>query len=327
MSRVKDQQPTSDGSEANQFPDLLEANDTLDASTIPPPPSNLWVVKDANSNRAGGIWIVGPQNAAEFGDTAKTPLVEEHRFVAQRYAWPPVLYGGRKCHVRVYGLITCDGRAFVDKRAFLHVANEPFSHSFNEGEFQEAVHITNCCANSHDESKFAGEFCADMEATEFGIYEGETVVPLYEFFASISASVAELSRRAFPFLRGGEANNGFEYLGMDFILSYDTNNTPVAYMLEVNAPPSLDTATGLSHAENLHDDVIRDILTLWVFPKVTASAIENPGGWKCVLTSETILRMEILLSLFLPRRLFSTRFGGPSTSAGVPRFTTRLMPT
>jgi Tubulin-tyrosine ligase family len=193
-----------------------------------------------------------------------------------------VLYDGRKCHVRVYGLMTSDGRAFVHRRAFLHVANEPFLYKSKESEFLASVHITNCCANSHDKLKFAGEICADMEATDFSEHGGHTVVPLADFFSSISASIAELSRRSFPFLRGGEANNGFEYLGMDFILSYDANNVPVVYMLEVNAPPSQDTATGLSHAESLHNDVIRDILTLWVFPKVTSQAAENPGGWKCV---------------------------------------------
>jgi selenocysteine lyase/cysteine desulfurase len=280
MWSSENQMPSDDDGEYH-FPDLLKSDEAVNVSQIPPAPKNLWVVKDANSNGAGGIWIVGPQNAKEFQEST-TPLLEEHRYVAQRYAWPPVLYDGRKCHVRVYGLMTCDGRAFVHKRAFLHVANEPFLHQSNESEFLASKHITNCCANSHDELKFAGEICADMEATDFSELGGQTVVPLADFFLSISASVAELSRQSFLFLRGGEANNGFEYLGMDFILSYDANNEPVAYMLEVNAPPSQDTATGLPHAETLHDDVIRDILTLWVFPKVTGHAIESPGGWKCV---------------------------------------------
>jgi hypothetical protein len=82
--------------------------------------SSLWVVKDASSNGAGGVWVVGSGNYDQFCDNAVSPLIEEHRYVAQRYAWPLVLYGGRKCHVRVYGLLTSDGRAFVHRRAFLH---------------------------------------------------------------------------------------------------------------------------------------------------------------------------------------------------------------
>jgi hypothetical protein len=85
---------------------------------------------------------VGPQNAME-SEKSTTPLLEEHRYVAQRYAWPPVLFDDRKCHVRVYALMTCDGRAFVHKRAFLHVANEPFSYQPNESECLASKHITN----------------------------------------------------------------------------------------------------------------------------------------------------------------------------------------
>jgi selenocysteine lyase/cysteine desulfurase len=145
------------------------------------------------------------------------------------------------------------------------------------------VHITNCCANSHDPTKFSGEILADLQSTDarLSTESGETIVALGSFWDSISASVAELARRTSPFLQGGEANNGFEYLGMDFILSY-SEGKPVAYLLEVNAPPSQDTATGLAHAEDLHDTVIRDIFSLWIFPKVNGFGPEVPGGWRCV---------------------------------------------
>ena len=44
-----------------------------------------------------------------------------------------------------------------------------------------------------------------------------------------------------PFIQGGEVNGGFEYLGLDFILSHKQQENgdhpkPVAYLLEVNAP-------------------------------------------------------------------------------------------
>lgn len=303
------------------FPDLLIRNGAC-PSQVPEEPSSLWVVKDAFANGAGGIFVVDANNAQELISTESNqgPLYEDHRYVAQRYAWPPVLYDGRKCHVRVYGLITSDGRAFVHKRAFLHVANDLFSYKNNSttdatatsnskekgataslsqsqgrSHFKDSVHITNCCANSHDNAKFAGEILADLEATEFAVDPGtgQTIVPLGPFFPSMKASLAALAQRSWPFVSGGQANNGFEYLGMDFILSYqkhqpaDTINdnnaqVPVAYLLEVNAPPSQDTATGLKHAEDLHDEVIRDIMSLWVVPKVTEGLMaENPEGWRC----------------------------------------------
>lgn len=307
---------TTDATTAPIFPDLLTDNGKC-PSHLPPAPSSLWVVKDAFSNGAGGIWVVdqgsahtldsisidnnSSSNSSSTSITYKNdgPLYQEHRYVAQRYTWPPVLYGGRKCHVRVYGLITADGRAFVHRRAFLHVANDDFSYNDNSHNTddsnnncgQDSVHITNCCANSHDDSKFAGEILADLEATEYSVEgeTGQTIVPLGPFFESMKDSLAALTERSMPFLSGGQGNNGFEYLGMDFILSYkDSSNQtttaprqPVAYLLEVNAPPSQDTATGLKHAEDLHDTVIGDILSLWVFPKVTDGVYpETPGGWR-----------------------------------------------
>jgi len=326
------------------LPDLLVNNGSCPAAQdLPQEPSSLWVVKDAFSNGAGGIWVVDAASAHTLNTTTNNttnsnndkttnnavvdgPLYEDHRYVAQRYAWPPVLYGGRKCHVRVYGLIAADGRAFVHKRAFLHVANDVFSykeaeatqqnqqqeegtpttalskHQQSQMYFQDSVHITNCCANSHDDTKFSGEILADLEATEFSVDSetGQTIVPLGAFLPSMKSSLAALTEGAFPFISGGQGNNGFEYLGMDFILSYkdftsqeDTTQSlqqpimqPVAYMLEINAPPSQDTATGLKHAEDLHDDVIRDILKLWVLPKVTEGAYsEDTGGWRLAYTA------------------------------------------
>ncbi|KAL7435375.1 hypothetical protein ACHAXH_003225, partial [Discostella pseudostelligera] len=397
---------------------------------LPPPPSptNLWVIKDAMSNGAGGIWIVDESNVHDFflveeskhqddvddinegvnnvngnnhghcnktiattttsssssSSTTISPktailLHPTHRYVAQRYAWPPTLYNGRKCHVRVYALITCTGEAFIHRRAFLHVANELFAFTGDlhrgggdeyDGErsgkkvFHSSVHITNCCANSHDASKFAGEICVDLEqmshpsddtAHNIDVCDvnmpssPSDPVPLGEYLPSISASVAALAQSFLPFLRGGEANGGFEYLGLDFVLSsveeagdfddcnqrngvkeslkvntgngafapvidmqlYSTETTvtrkrrqPVAYLLEVNAPPSQDTATGLQHAEDLHDAVITDLLRLWVLPNVEPSWLSNRwrsrsgtstfhvdnddidhhscGGWRCV---------------------------------------------
>jgi selenocysteine lyase/cysteine desulfurase len=283
MEETPKQQCEQDEIPVQQFPDILHDNISYAPSKFPKAPSNLWVVKDATSNGAGAIWVVGPENFERYASPDSTPLYEGHRYVAQRYVWPPVLYGGRKCHVRVYGLLTSDGRAMVHKRAFLHVANDGFGYLQEGGRFQDSVHITNCCANSHDDDKFSGEILADFEQEEFGELQGQQVVPLAKFFPSIRACVASMARRFLPFLQGGAANNGFEYLGMDFILSYSTcgEQNPVAYLLEINAPPSQDTATGLAHAEDLHNTVFRDLMSLWVLPKVTGVP-EIPGGWRCV---------------------------------------------
>ena len=157
------------------------------------------------------------------------------------------------------------------------------------GAFEPSVHITNCCANSHDEAKFSGEICADLgrslpaDASEdYAGISAATAIPLGDYLPSISSTLAALARKSMPYISGGMPNGGFEYLGMDFILSPGG----VAHLLEVNAPPSQDTATGLPHAEELHDDVIRDLLTLWVLPKVDKTKKSNPGGLRCVYKPE-----------------------------------------
>ena len=292
------------------LPDLLHRRkDVIMQKIIPTSPQNLWVIKDSNANGVGGIWVVDESNAHELLLPTASALIEEHRYVAQRYVWPPILYGGRKCHVRVYALLTAEGKAFVHKRAFLHVANEEFcmhssdidskqdevnqSHHSN---FDPSVHITNCCTNSYNEEKFTGEICANLTSKQSvrvamddcANDSNTNDVPLGDFFPSICASVATLAQAMSPFIQGGEVNGGFEYMGLDFILSYKQQENgehqqPVAYLLEVNAPPSQDTANGLAHAETLHDDVLRDLVEMWVIPKVEGCRehrVEN--GWQCV---------------------------------------------
>lgn len=256
-----------------------------------PPPEvlNWWVVKDAGANGAGGVWVVGTDTANEFATNG--PLMESHKYVAQQYVWPPVLYEGKKCHVRVYTTVTCDGKAFVHQRAFLHVANDLFTIYGNDTQstnnFEDCVHITNCCANSHDDTKFAGEILAHFGQTEYSVDEKtqQPVVPLADFFPSVQVTVSEVVSRIFQnrLLEGGLRNNGFEYCGMDFMLSYkpqdDGKALPVAYLLEINSPPSQDTASSLPHAEDLHNEVLRDWMTNWVIPRVDPTIPIRSGGW------------------------------------------------
>jgi len=259
-----------------------EAMNRITSSKLPPSPKHLWVLKDAHSNGAGGIWILSPSNVSQFLPPSISPLQPQHHYVAQRYAWPPALYHGKKCHVRVYALLTSDGKAHVHQRAFLHVANDTFVLEEGEGIFEPTVHITNCCANSHDEEIFAGEICVRLT-------ESSSDLSIHPFYSSICASIKALAKSAFPFLQGGEGNGGFEYLGLDFMLSYRSTSKdglePIAYLLEVNAPPSQDTATGLLHAEGLHNEVISDLLSLWVYPHVCGSVVRR-GGWECVYQDE-----------------------------------------
>ena len=273
---------------------LWRSNDDDEAPTtlvdllpdLPPlslPNPHWWVLKDASSNGAGGIWMLHPSNWSELTSPLTSPLFDHHSYVAQAYVWPPVLYGGRKCHVRVYAVLLSNGQAHVHRRAFLHVANDVFDTK----QSRDTVHVTNCCANSDDPDKFAGEIPADLEAGSseecFRTTSGPAVVPLGAYGPAIRRRVAQWAKAVAPWVQGGSANGGFEYLGIDFGLTSDGD----AQILEVNAPPSQDTATGLPHAEELHDTVLRDLIHLWVVPKVTGAA-SVPGGWTCVCQADQL---------------------------------------
>jgi selenocysteine lyase/cysteine desulfurase len=291
-------------------------------------PSNTWVIKDAQANGNGGIWfdILHESSFSSLSNRSVTPTIpfQDHRYVAQKYVWPMVLYQHRKCHVRVYVMLTNDS-AFVHRRCFLHVANETFG--FDDGtcaderqcehgrDLNPSVHITNCCANSHDRAKFAGEICANLSRDGIGrLDEGTTEeIGLKPFFPSISASIRELARKSKMFVQGGDMNNAFEYLGLDFILSYEQNDhqkhveqlTPVAYLLEINCPPSQDTATGLKHAEDLHNEVLSDWMKAHVVPIVNgccSSSDSNFRGWIRVYEDDSVTHNRNKIESILPSK-------------------------
>jgi hypothetical protein len=117
---------------------------------------DLWVLKDAEANGAGGVWVLSQHRwrklcgvAAEGLANAdlKSPLREGHRYIAQRYLGCRgsrrmandqgdnagcgrglALWYGRKCHIRCYAVVTGDLAVWLQRRAFLHVANKPFVH-------------------------------------------------------------------------------------------------------------------------------------------------------------------------------------------------------
>lgn len=299
-------------------------------------PSNTWVIKDAQANGNGGIWfdILQDLSFTSLSNRSVTPTIpfQDHRYVAQKYVWPMVLYQHRKCQVRVYAILTNDS-AFVHRRCFLHVANEKFGFNDeactnDEGscenmecvsslgqDLNPSVHITNLCANRHDLTKFAGEICANLSVYGIGtLDDGVTEeIGLKPFFPSISASVRELAKKSKIFVQGGDRNNAFEYLGLDFILSYEKSDhqeheqqmTPVAYLLEINCPPSQDTATGLKHAEDLHNEVLSDWMEAHVIPIVNGckrTSDSNFRGWMRVYQDNTVTRSPNQVETILPSK-------------------------
>jgi len=320
---------------------------------------DLWVLKDAESNGAGGIWVLsrhrwrdlcGVTNALSPTHTVRSnplslaiaataaasatspglpssPLHEGHRYVAQQYVASPRappfarakavedrgsglrLWRGRKFHIRAYAVLTGDLGVFLQRRAFLHVANKPFVGG-KGAESDDEVHITNCCANSDNEQRFAGEIVIndlgdpnpfpDLENCneEGGIDDEDADVvarvaqsskptqqkeesvaspqpasspshphSFARAFADMRTILASLVGGAAPFLEAQRSPHDVEYMGVDFMV----DSAGRAWLLECNCPPSQDTATGLPHAEALHDAVIGDLIDAFVLPVVTSN--------------------------------------------------------
>ena len=123
-----------------------------------------WVVKDAGANGSAGIWVLGGGNWRDV--VAKVD--EGARLAVQQYVARPMLWRGRKVHIRCYSLLFGDGRAYLYRRAFLHAANLPFAApSAAESAFEPQVHITNCCMNK-GHAGFAGEIVFDMAPSADG---------------------------------------------------------------------------------------------------------------------------------------------------------------
>lgn len=207
-------------------------------------PSSVWVVKDAGANGAAGIWVVGAGNWA-----AILPEVGQNcQLAIQSYVQRPRLWRGRKVHLRCYVLLLGDGRAYLFRRALLHAANRPYTEpGSSEGEYDQQVHITNCCANSCDLDAFAGEIIFDL-------VDGDAEFPAC--FDSIARCLEAHFAVAEPYMALQHAGAHFEFIGTDVMIDEEG----LCWLLENNCPPCTETASGLAHAEKFHDDVARGIL-------------------------------------------------------------------
>jgi len=125
-------------------------------------------------------------------------------------------------------------------------------------------------------NQFAGEIVIDLMNSST---EDEQLLSSY--LPSIVRHFHSLHKEFLPYISGDPS--GFEYLGCDFVLSHPTLAEDgvleyPSFLLEVNAPPSQDTATGLAIAEEVHDAVLHDLIHLAVMPRITGTE-PRLGGW------------------------------------------------
>ena len=187
--------------------DILEFDNAAEGTEGSPrtETEKVWVVKDPLANSAEGVWFFDQSNykqvalflgledaaaaadassSAEKGQSGRAPSTArppKSGYAIQRFIANPDLYDGRKYHIRTYNLIMGDLSAYINKRAFLHVANKPYvlpsakpdgTDSRDAGSakkaavFDKEIFLTNCCANKASEA-FTGEICIDLQSEKW----------------------------------------------------------------------------------------------------------------------------------------------------------------
>ncbi|GMH70201.1 hypothetical protein TrRE_jg893, partial [Triparma retinervis] len=140
---------------------------------------------------------------------------------------------------------------WISRSAFLHVSNKEWGGYGGGDEEDGEVHISNCCANSGNEEKFKGEICVDLEEESKGggdeNFKGTWGMVKQAVRGTLMAFSKYTSLSGPP-----EGYSQASYLGIDVIITKDPNGSTSIDILEINAPPSLDTATGIPSAERTH---------------------------------------------------------------------------
>jgi len=232
---------------------------------------NMWVIKDAETNGAGGIWILSSANYRTFLDPLTSPLKSSQsclnaRYVVQRYSYPLMLVEGRKAHIRLYGLLKTnalgDAEPWISRHAFLHVSNKPFCGYEGGDEEDGEIHISNCCANSDNKEAFRGEICINLEEKSSDVEDDN----LYNTWGPIKQAVRGTLLAFSKYTSLSSPPSGYtqaSYLGIDVIITKGEGETKCD-ILEINAPPSLDTATGIEEAEMTHEGNVGGIFKQFV---------------------------------------------------------------
>lgn len=208
----------------------------------------FWVLKDSRANGAAGVWFLDLHDGGESLDRAKDIVRSNAQasFCLQEYCPQPLmLHEGRKFHLRITAVVCASGAAFVHRLGFLHPANKPFvAHDV----LDRQVQLTNLCANMH---QGATELCIDVR------------LRFPDLWPKILDLWASTVRAAFQVgMRHQREGGDFEYVGLDVM----ANAAGEVFLLEVNSPPALYSATGQIQADEQHRTMLGDLFDFIVCP-------------------------------------------------------------
>ena len=266
-----------------------------------------WLLKPSLSNKGAGIALVRDAAAVAAHVAALRDVGE---WVLQRYVERPLLWRGRKFHLRVYALADADLRVRVFREALCLCAALPYPGGGRGGDDDDGdlrAHITNTCVAADapgfveaDAVHRLAELPAALAARAAAARGGATATNAdadagLAQTAALFARVCAVISQCFLALRGAPASfaplpNAFELYGVDFLVEEqdddddDDGDAATAAglrlrVLEFNPTPDIAQTGGrLEHVIGaLLEEVVRTCVDSR-FPPPPACADARPAG-------------------------------------------------
>lgn len=240
-----------------------------------------WVLKASCSNNAESIVIThGSCLRASLSRRAHdAPTAAPRDGIVQSYVPSPLLFAGRKFHLRVNVLLTGDGSIAVHRDMVAHVATSPWL-SPHAGSDDAAAHITNHCFQRGCVGYVRGEHTLLLQDLIARVAAGAQDVCTH-LQARIATAVSRFIQHALVLCGPGRTEaalgrllitpDAFELFGCDVMLSRPSAGcdgddllaqwrtcTPV--LLEVNVGPAMEGEAMPRLCERLVDDVLDVVL-------------------------------------------------------------------
>ncbi|KAH9259672.1 hypothetical protein BASA81_002094 [Batrachochytrium salamandrivorans] len=239
-------------------------------------PSRFWVLKDSRANGAAGIWFLDLHDDGKSLNRAKDIVCNAQQksdisFCLQEYCPQPLmLYEGRKFHLRITAVVCASGMGFVHRLGFLHPANKPF---VVEDLLDNQVQLTNLCINMHQGGR---EICMDVKLQFPNLWP--KILDLWANTVETTFQVGMRHQRV-----GGD----FEYVGLDIM----ANEAGEVFLLEINSPPALYSATGQLEADEQHQKMLNDLFEYIVCPGLVGNGTTTEfGGFEQIRFSPTAVQ-------------------------------------
>ncbi|CAM9655530.1 unnamed protein product, partial [Ectocarpus fasciculatus] len=201
-----------------------------------------WAVKAARGNGGKDVWITNRDN---YADTF-AQLPRQGELVIQKYVDRPLLWKGKKFHLRCYSMIMADLTALVYEKCYILTAGKDYQTDTAD----ISSHITNLSVNKHIPG-YPGQVPCDLP-TEFP-EAFENVCKLWESVVSAASD----------FMKEQQNENNFEFYGIDVIVDVDQK----CWLIEINRLPGLESSNLNKDAEDsFYNEMMLSVLQMVTKP-------------------------------------------------------------